>query len=81
MVKIKDFTLESKNLGGARAPPVPYTPPAHAYSYDKRYQRNIRTEHRIIHRTVIFMMMCYCVWKKSVIVFLKSDKFLILLIL
>ena len=28
MVNIKDFTLESKNLGGARAP-VPYTPPAH----------------------------------------------------
>ena len=32
MIKIKDFTLASKNLGrGARAPPpVPYTPPAHA---------------------------------------------------
>ena len=29
MVKIKDFTLASKNLG-ARAPPVPNTPHAHA---------------------------------------------------
>ena len=31
MIKIKDFTLASQNLGGARAPPpVPYTPGAHA---------------------------------------------------
>ena len=28
MVKIKDFTLASKNLG-EHVPPVPYTPPAH----------------------------------------------------
>ena len=31
MVKIKDFTLVSKNLGEARAP-VPYSTPAHAYN-------------------------------------------------
>ena len=30
MVKIKDFTLASKNLGGGRGPPVPYSTPAHA---------------------------------------------------
>ena len=34
MVKIKDFTLASKNLGGARAPPVPYTPPAHGKGFE-----------------------------------------------
>ena len=32
MMKIKDFTLASKNRGGGRAP-VPYTPPAHADGY------------------------------------------------
>ena len=30
MVKIKDFTLPSKNRGGGGTPPVPYKTPAHA---------------------------------------------------
>ena len=34
MIKIKDFLLALKNLGGARAP-VPYTPPAHAIMWKK----------------------------------------------
>ena len=29
MVKIKDFTLASKNRGGGHVPPSSYTPPAH----------------------------------------------------
>ena len=34
MVKIKDFTLASKNLrGGGHVLPVPYTPPAHVNVY------------------------------------------------
>ena len=36
MVKIKDFTLASKNLGGGHVPPVPYRTPAHDYS-DMQY--------------------------------------------
>ena len=32
MVKIKDFTLASQNLGGGHVPPVPYTLGAHAYN-------------------------------------------------
>ena len=32
MVKIKNFTLASQNLGGGHLPPVPYTPGAHELS-------------------------------------------------
>ena len=32
MVKIKDFTLASKNLGGGTCAPRAYTPPAHDYT-------------------------------------------------
>ena len=31
MVKIKDFTLASQNLGGGHVPPVPYAPGAHGW--------------------------------------------------
>ena len=37
MVKIKDFTLDSKNLGGGRAP-VPYSTPAHV---GKKLQKHL----------------------------------------
>ena len=32
MVKIKDFTLASKNLGSGACVPEPYTPPVHEYN-------------------------------------------------
>ena len=46
MVKIKDFTLASQNLGGTW-PSVPYTPGAHAKETSlirkpKRHQRDIK---------------------------------------
>ena len=37
MVKMKDFTLASKNLEGARAP-VPYSTPAHDYTSTYLYE-------------------------------------------
>ena len=44
MVKIKDFTLASKNLGGgARALPcgVPYSTPAHVYKVNNQNSINL----------------------------------------
>ena len=43
MVKIKDFTLATKNLwGGGQVPPSSYTPPAHEHlrSHIEQYGNN-----------------------------------------
>ena len=53
MVKIKDFTLASKNLGGGgHVPPVPYTPPAHV-QYTTHLQVLLPRGQRTMHRGLL----------------------------
>ena len=54
--QVDTFCLSSKTTGGAHAPPVPYTPPAHAWRSPPSLQANRRrdsTRQRGVHNCIL----------------------------
>ena len=59
MVKIKDFLLAFKNLGGGTCPPVPYSTSAHGYKTDLKFIKLTTNSKKLILNSYFLNFSCF----------------------